>query len=298
MPDMTTKSFRMGTYTEYDSQIAYIKPEFEIKVLSHILGNYMQNSPYPLYLAIHGKKGEGKTFQTLRICSKYNIVIYYISGSELCGSYEKDSIKTIENNYNEALENYREKKEVSVFIIDDFHLSIASTEAGIGRTVNSQILIGYLMNMADKAKAAKEYRIPIILLANDFQHMYGPLIRDGRMDFYEWNPDLNDKIDVVLSHYDDILSESQKDDLKQLVEMYKDQPISFFTEVKNDLQKDQVEKYIENHKSPFVAEMLTGLQQCTLPGCDISKIKEIAKKRDNSHPDALHERREGLHGND
>jgi len=68
MPDLTKRDFRLGVGTQYDSQLAYINPEFENKVISHIVGNYLKDSPFPLYLSIHGKKGEGKTFQTLRIC--------------------------------------------------------------------------------------------------------------------------------------------------------------------------------------------------------------------------------------
>jgi len=86
----------------------------------------------------------------------------------LCGSYEKDSIGDIEENLKLALHKFQTEQEFGVFVVDDFHISIASTEAGVGRTVNSQILTCFLMNLADKAKATQNKRIPFILLGNDF----------------------------------------------------------------------------------------------------------------------------------
>ena len=302
MADLTKRSFCIGTHTQLDNHSAFINPEFENRVLSHILGNYMENSPYPLYLAIHGKKGEGKTFQTLRVCSKYNITIYYISGAELCGAYEKDSIATIEDDYLKALQKYKTDKIISAFVIDDFHLSIASTEAGIGRTVNSQILIGYLMNMADKAKASKESRVPIILLANDYANMYGPLTRDGRMDFYEWNPTTEEKKEIVAVHFEDIIDYSQMDMLKKIVMKYDDQPVSFFTEIKNDLLKQQVSDYISKNKKPYIKDMLSDLKKCSISKYSVTeierKIEILAEERKSTSRSALHEERDGLHAGD
>lgn len=59
-------------------------------------------------------------------------------------------------------------------------------------TVNNQIVVGSLMNIADNPtrvsigqgwrEADVTHRIPIIVTGNDFARIYAPLIRDGRMD--------------------------------------------------------------------------------------------------------------------
>lgn len=297
MPDLTKKDFRIGINTQLDHQLAYISPKFENQVISHIIGNYMNLSPFPLFLAIHGKKGEGKTFQTLRTCSKYRLSIYYISGAQLCGSFEKDSIGDIEENYNRALEKFRTANEISVIIIDDFHLSIASTEAGIGRTVNSQILTGFLMNLADKAKTLKRMRVPFILLGNDFNNLYEPFTRDGRMDFFEWNPNIQEKTKIVSSHFDDIVKRSEMNNLAEMIRKYIQQPISFFTEIKNDIYKNIVSQHIIQHNYPDANTMLNGLNSMSisLSYVPISEIEQNIIHRIDTQKHATHEERSGLH---
>lgn len=63
-------------------------------------------------------------------------------------------------------------------------------------TVNNQIVIGTLMNLADnptKVSIGQSWResditnrVPIIVTGNDFSTLYAPLIRDGRMDKFYW----------------------------------------------------------------------------------------------------------------
>ena len=41
-------------------------------------------------------------------------------------------------------------------------------------------------------------RVPIICTGNDFSTLYAPLIRDGRMDKYYWNPTREDRVGVCV----------------------------------------------------------------------------------------------------
>lgn len=260
MNDYTKRNFRLNDISQLEYELAYTSPDFENIVISHILGNYVKNSPFPLYLAIHGPKGEGKTFQTLRTCVKYEIAIYYISGAELCGSYEKDSIISIEKNLDDAIRDYREKRTLSVFIIDDFHLSIASVDAGVSKTVNSQILTGWLMNLADRAKAGSSSRIPFIFLGNDFANLYPPLTRDGRMDFYEWTPAKEIKEKIICRHFEDyITKKDQTEKFLELISAYVEQPVSFFAELKKDLLKNLISKRIVEMDIKDPVDLLNGL---------------------------------------
>merc|ERR1712118_530383 len=40
-------------------------------------------------------------------------------------------------------------------------------------------------------------RVPIICTGNDFSTLYAPLIRDGRMEKFYWNPSREDRIGVA-----------------------------------------------------------------------------------------------------
>lgn len=232
------RDYLVRNMNQVNSELAYIDPEFETTVISHIMGNYMDNCVFPLYLAIHGPRGEGKTFQTLYTCQQYGIQVYYVSGAELSGSFEADSVSSIEKNRDDAILRFRREGQHSVFIIDDFHLSVASVDAGVSRTVNSQLLTGWLMNQADRATVG--YRIPFILLGNDFVNLYAPLTRDGRMDFYEWKPNADKKMVIISRHFEDIIENKDQPAFEAFVKEHIDQPISFFAELKKDLFKRQI----------------------------------------------------------
>ena len=300
MADYTDfKSFKIGKTTDLDRSIGFISEEFQKVVLSHIVGNYLGNNMCPLYLAIHGSMGNGKTYQTLRICSIQHISMYYISAAELSGSYESDSIYQIKRNLEQARESFRRNGEYSVFIIDDFHLSIASTEAGVGKTVNSQLLTGFLMNLADSASQDMHQRIPFILLGNDFNHLYGPLTRDGRMDFFEWNPSVDEKVKIVVRSMEDLVySKRYRDLLADFVTEYADMPVSFFAELRHDIFKERLGSYIINHKKESIRELINSFPNCEelQEAVVIEKFRAMASKRCDNRRNAsvTHESREGL----
>lgn len=286
MYDSTKKSLRLDNIGQLQYQLAATSPEFEETVISHVLGNYMDASPFPLFLSIHGPKGEGKTFQTLRSCAKYGINIYYVSGAELCGSYEKDSIALIQQNLNEAILNYRTNLELSVVVIDDFHLSIASVNDGVAKTVNSQILTGWLMNISDRSKAERKSRIPFILLGNDFSNLYPPLTRDGRMDFYEWKPSAFDKEKMICAHFEDyIRGDENWIRFKNMIRNFPTEPISFFAELKNDLLKCQVKRLVQTTNITNAIELLKKFDNVSeeVLMCEsfdiVGELEKLAEKR-------------------
>ena len=63
-------------------------------------------------------------------------------------------------------------------------------------TVNNQIVVGTLMNLADNPTRVSigqvwresdiVSRVPIIVTGNDLSTIWAPLLRDGRMDKYYW----------------------------------------------------------------------------------------------------------------
>ena len=73
--------------------------------------------------------------------------------------------------------------------------------------MNNQIVVGTLMNICDNPNQVSVYdnwregdfnrRVPIIVTGNDFSTLYAPLIRDGRMEKFFWQPDREDILEIL-----------------------------------------------------------------------------------------------------
>lgn len=276
------KNFFIDTMSFEQDQEAVIDTTFKNVVLTHITGNYMKNVNMPLLLAIQGYPGEGKTFQTLKICMESGIKICYISGSELSGNYEKDSILDLEENYIRACNYFSSENTPCVIIIDDFHLSPASTKDGVGTTVNSQILTGFLMNLCDKAKNVEDYRTPIILIGNSFKEVYEPLKRDGRMDFFTWEASLEQKNKIAHNLFKDLLSKKEILQIRKFVEAYKEQPVSFLKEVKNDIVKSKMYSYFNKKEHIDIKKSIMELEKINTYKINIQELYDLAEKRSKS----------------
>ncbi|PPS05788.1 hypothetical protein GOBAR_AA14847 [Gossypium barbadense] len=112
-------------------------------------------------------------------------------------------------------------------------LMINDIDAGLGRfgntqmTVNNQIVVGTLMNLSDnptRVSIGQDWResditnrVPIIVTGNDFSTIYAPLIRDGRMEKFYWQPTKEDIMNIVHRMYEkDGIS---KDEVVSIVDM-------------------------------------------------------------------------------
>lgn len=86
--------------------------------------------------------------------------------------------------------------ENEIFFIDIFNHFLLFSAGDTQMTVNNQIVVGTLMNLADNPtrvsigqdwrESDMTHRVPIIFTGNDFSTLYAPLIRDGRMDKFYW----------------------------------------------------------------------------------------------------------------
>ncbi len=238
----------------------FLDKEFERKILLHIVSNSLQKNLAPCFLAIEGKMGEGKTVQTINTCFKHNIHVYYFSSSQLAGNLERDSIKELEATYN-YLVDHNEDNIFNVIIIDDFHLSIASCEANVSRTVNSQILTDYLMGIADTTKASPGKKIPFILIANTFENLYSPLTRDGRMNLFKWEPSNSQKKELICKMFRDILKDGITQQFENLVKEYIDESMSFFGEIKNDIYIKEIEECLKDENFADLSELVNKLNE-------------------------------------
>lgn len=267
----------------------YIPFDFRFHVLKHLILNYSGNindiKP-ALFLAIQGYRGEGKTFMLQELCNYYDIDVEFISGSDLCGPLEKDSVTAIQERYESACIHASISNRLHLIVIDDFHLSIASDNGeNVSKTSNSQVLLSYLMNLADDPFIHK-VRVPIILLGNNFKNIYSALIRNGRMDFYSWKPSVDDKVNIVYHTFCKLYPAITISDVKRLINEYPEKYIAFFSNVIQDCLFSEFKLVVdefERKKGNFKLDEISLLVKNSLradKNIDINTILDFAKKRD------------------
>jgi len=233
----------------------YISPEFLDKMTVHIAKNFMDlpKIKIPLILGVWGGKGQGKTFQTELGFKKLGISPVVMSAGELESGNAGEPAKLVRQRYREASDVIKKGKMCSLFIND--------LDAGAGRlndstqyTVNNQMVNATLMNIADNPtnvqlpgmyNAESIPRVPIICTGNDFSTLYAPLIRDGRMEKFFWNPTRDDRIGVCMGIFqpDNIARE----DVEKIVDAFPGQSIDFFGALRARVYDDKVREFVIAH---------------------------------------------------
>lgn len=137
---------------------------------------------------------------------------------------------------------------------------INDIDAGLGRfgntqmTVNNQIVVGTLMNLADnptRVSIGQDWResdvtnrIPIIVTGNDLSTIYAPLIRDGRMEKFYWQPNHEDIVNIVHQMYEkDGIS---KDDVVRIVDRFPNQALDFYGALKSRTYDRSISKWVDD----------------------------------------------------
>ncbi len=231
----------------------YISPSFLDKVAVHITKNFL-NLPgvrVPLILGIHGRKGEGKTFQCELVFRRMGFEPVMISGGELESPDAGDPSRLIRLRYREAAEQIRVRGEMCAIFINDLDAGAGRFDSNTQYTVNTQMVNATLMNIADNPTnvqlpgsydSTPLHRVPIIVTGNDFTTLYAPLIRDGRMEKFYWEPSRDDKIGVVEGIFaSDQLS---KADIVALVDKFAGQAIDFFSALRSRIYDEQIRQFI------------------------------------------------------
>ncbi|NEP62175.1 MAG: AAA family ATPase [Symploca sp. SIO2G7] len=231
----------------------YISPRFLDKLAIHITKNYLElpNVRVPLILGIHGRKGEGKSFQCELVFERMGIEAVRMSAGELESPDAGDPGRLIRLRYREAAELVKVRGKMFVLIINDLDIGAGRIDRGTQYTVNTQLVNGTLMNIADSPTDVQlpgSYdsnpiqRIPILVTGNDFSTLYAPLIRDGRMEKFYWEPNREDRIGIVGGIFaEDGLSRS---DIEVLVDTFSQQAIDFFSALRSRIYDEQVLEFI------------------------------------------------------
>jgi ribulose bisphosphate carboxylase small subunit len=232
----------------------YIAPRFLQKLAVHITKNYIElpKVKVPLILGIHGRKGEGKTFQCELVYQKMGVEVVHISAGELESPDAGDPSRLIRLRYREAAELIRVRGKMAVLMINDLDAGAGRVDAGTQYTVNTQLVNATLMNIADNPTNVQLpgsyddtplHRVPIVVTGNDFATLYAPLVRDGRMEKFYWEPSREDKIGIVSGIFSEDGLSAQ--DAATLVDHFLDQSVDFYGALRSRLFDEQIEVFIQ-----------------------------------------------------
>ncbi|WP_291593730.1 AAA family ATPase [Bacteroides sp.] len=227
-----------------------IDGDFNREVVLHFVKNRIRILNSPLILCVQGKAGEGKSSHILQICKRLKIWVFLIHGSALCGNHEGEPADIINDLYITASEYSKQYNNV-VILVDDIDTSVASTIDNREYTVNSQLINGVFMNIANNPYSIgnmQTKRIPIIFTGNNLMNLYAPLKRTGRIRLYSWSPNNEQKLRIIENLYKDIIHDNEKKEFNKLIQPYINQPISFFVDLKSNLFDDVIVNEILKQK--------------------------------------------------
>ncbi|MBR8839247.1 MAG: AAA family ATPase [Stigonema ocellatum SAG 48.90 = DSM 106950] len=231
----------------------YISPRFLDKIAIHITKNFLDvpGLRVPLILGVHGRKGEGKSFQCELIFQHMGIEPVRMSAGELESPDAGDPVRLIRMRYREAAELIKVRGKMCVLLINDLDAGAGRVDTSTQYTVNTQLVNGTLMNIADNPTDVQLpgsydtqpiHRVPIIVTGNDFSTLYAPLVRDGRMEKFYWEPNQEDRIGIVAGIFaEDGVSQRE---VERLIETFPNQSIDFFSALRSRVYDEQVRKFI------------------------------------------------------
>ncbi|MCT7965993.1 ribulose bisphosphate carboxylase small subunit [Laspinema sp. D1] len=232
----------------------YIAPRFLNKLAVHITKNFLDlpGINAPLILGIHGHKGEGKSFQCELVFKRMKVQAIHLSAGELESPDAGDPSRLVRFRYREAADIITKHGKLAVLMINDIDAGAGRVDSGTQYTVNTQLVNATLMNIADNPTNVQlpgSYdseplpRVPIIVTGNDFGTLYAPLVRDGRMDKFYWEPNREDRLEIVNGIFTpDGLNRQQ---IEQLVSKFEGQSIDFFSALRASIYDEQILAFIE-----------------------------------------------------
>ncbi|MGD1809188.1 ribulose bisphosphate carboxylase small subunit [Dapis sp. BLCC M126] len=268
----------------------YISPRFIDKLAVHITKNFLDlpRVRVPLILGIHGRKGEGKTFQCQLVFEKMGIEPVTISGGELESKDAGDPARLLRLRYREASEKIKVQGRMCALFINDLDAGAGRFDAGTQYTVNTQLVNATLMNIADNPTNVQLpgsydetplHRIPIIVTGNDFSTLYAPLIRDGRMVKFYWEPNREERIGVVGSIFK--TDELSARDIENLVDEFSDQAIDFFSALRSRIYDEQIRDFIHQVGIEKISRQVVNstekIPDFAKPNFNLSRLREYGK---------------------
>lgn len=171
---------------------------FQKEIILHVLKNTQEQllvEGTSAILGIFGPPGEGKTVMCKQVLDDLGVHIEKMTVSEFESRDAGKPVERLKELYSKARENLLSTSDgKSVLIIDDIDTAIGNWGSMTQYTVNTQIIVGELMQIASDRK---ERKVPIIITGNDFSKIYYPLRRSGRMTSIYWEPSGEVRLDSV-----------------------------------------------------------------------------------------------------
>jgi hypothetical protein len=254
-----------------------IPARFQRAILLHLFKNLSPRpESAPLILGIHGPPGEGKTFQVERLVDSIGARIERVSGREFESGTAGQPAERIHEAY-ESAAAYRYSTEgampPAVVVINDIDAVIGNWGPHVQYTVNRQLVFAELMRLSDFPldDQVASSRVPVVVTGNDLSKLYAPLLRLGRMQLFSWEPEENEKVEVVVGMYPELSCDACTD----LLRAFPGQPIAFFSQLRNQLYDEGLWTYIQRTGIP---EAFTGLSTGRIPripvDVDLSNLRQ------------------------
>ncbi len=227
----------------------FIPERFRDKVILHIAKNFValpKVNP-ALILGVHGPKGEGKSFMVERLLEELRALPFHIAAGELESPDAGEPGRMLRLRYREAAELMTVRGKMAILVIHDIDAGAGRWSGSTQYTVNTQIVTATLMAIADNPTnvqlpgsyaADPTPRVPMIVTGNDFSTLYAPLIRDGRMEKFLWQPAPQERLEIVRRLFaDDLISATE---VERLVERFPDRSVDFFGAIRSRLYDEQL----------------------------------------------------------
>jgi ribulose bisphosphate carboxylase small subunit len=170
--------------------------------------------------------------------------------------------------YREAAELVKVRGKMAVLLINDIDAGAGRVDQYTQYTVNTQNVNGTLMNIADNPSNVQlpgsyelepNRRVPIIVTGNDFSTLYAPLIRDGRMDKFFWEPDRADRVGIISGIFE--ADGVQRGAIETLVDTFTNQSIDFYGAIRSRLYDEQVKALIEEVGLDHISQRVVNSEQ-------------------------------------
>lgn len=261
----------------------YIPERFEREIVLHAIKIVKLNNRHaPIMLAIDGPTGEGKTYQCKEVLERLGFRIFSLSASQFESKEAGEPAQRIRRVYDSAVNYVKESQShMAALLIDDADVAFGNWGDLVQYTVNTQGVIGELMDLANIPQEEDTIRIPIYLTGNDLKKIYAPLRRAGRMDFFFWRPNFREKVLMIYYLYD-FLDYNECEELVLYVEKLCQQknmapaPISFYSAISSHMYDNELwGKYLQNKQSILVGNLLSNIDPTTITQISIERIMEL-----------------------
>ncbi len=206
-----------------------VPARFRRAIVLHLVSNWAatRNDRMPLLLGVHGPPGNGKTFQTKLIAEAMGARVVELSSGSLEDKEAGEPVEALRKAYLAAAGGLGDPRR-GVLLINDIDAALGDWGPLVQTTVNRQMLCAELMQIADRPCSigrAEVPRTPIIMTGNYFGRLYGPMIRAGRAELFEWSPNFDERLDVLTRLFPELPLEG----LAELLQEH-DQPVAFFAD--------------------------------------------------------------------